>query len=146
MTAGDRNAGTCADRFAASEHRANRFHGQLVHGHADQRQREQRAGAHRVHVRDRIGRGNCAEVECIVDDGHEKIRRRDDRLRVIEAIHGGIVRRFGADEQILRHDTRRFREQLAQHTGRNLAAASAAVTEPGEANGGVVGSVHDRGW
>ena len=48
--------------------------------HADQRQREQRARAHRVDVRQRVGRGDAAEVVRVVDDRHEEVGRRDDRV------------------------------------------------------------------
>ena len=120
VAAGDRDAGRCADRFAAVQDAADRLHRQLVDRHADQRQREQRRAAHRVDVRDRVRCGDAAEVERIVDDRHEEVGGRDDRLLVVQPIHRRVVGRFDADEQLLR-----------QIDARNAPCASMSRNTPG---------------
>ena len=102
VAAGDRNARGCAHGFAAVEDAADRLDRQLVDRHADERQREQRRAAHRVDVRDRVGRGDPAEVVRIVDDGHEEVGRRDDRLALVQLVDGGVVGGLDADEERLR--------------------------------------------
>ena len=91
VAAGDRDAGARADRLAAFEDPADRLERQLVHRHADERQREERLPAHRVHVGDGVGRGDRAEVERIVDDRHEEVGGGDDRLRVVDLVDRGVV-------------------------------------------------------
>src|SRR6185369_12164348 len=78
VATGDGNSGGGANGFAAVEDVADRLDRQLVDRHADERQREERRRSHRVDVRDRVRRGDPAEVERIVDDRHEEVRRRDD--------------------------------------------------------------------
>jgi hypothetical protein len=101
VTAGDRDAGARTHRLAAFENLADRVHRQLVDRHADQRQCEQRRAAHRVDVRDGIGCRDRAEIEGVVDDRHEEVGRRDDRLRVIDPVDRRVVRRLDADQQLL---------------------------------------------
>ncbi len=55
--------------------------------------------AHRIDIGDRVGRGDRAEIERIVDDRHEKIGRRDDRLTLVQLVDRRIVGRLDADEQ-----------------------------------------------
>ena len=106
MAAGDRNAGPGADRLAAVEDAADGVDRQLVDRHADQRQREQRRAAHRIDVGDRVGRGDGAEVERVVDDRHEEVGRRDDRLVLVDPVDGGVVGGLDADQQLRRHQRR----------------------------------------
>jgi hypothetical protein len=68
---------------------------------------------------------------------------RDDRLVLVDLIHGGIVGRLDADKQLFRKDRRsRFRDDLLEHGRRNLAAAAAAMGERREAQRHRIGSVH----
>ncbi len=98
-------------------------------------ERENRLAAHRVDVRERVGRGDAPEVVRIVDDGREEIGGRDDRLLVVETIHRRVVARLDPDEQVLRQPAdRRLGEDLGEHGGRDLAAAAAAVGELGKAD------------
>ena len=128
------NAGLGADRLAPLEYPADSLHWQPVDRHADQRQREQRRGAHRIDVADRVRRRDAAEVERIVDDRHEEVGRRDQRLLVVELVDRGVVRGLDADEKLFRHDPRhRLGNDLLQYRGRDLAAAAAAVAELGKA-------------
>ncbi len=143
VASGDGNAGARAYRFAAVEDAADGVDRQLVDGHADERQREERRAAHCVDVGDRIGRRDHAEIVRIVDDRHEEIGRRDDRLPLVELVDRGVVGGFETDQQCFWHRTAAGAPQdLAKHRGRDLAPASAAVTERGEAKRGAVGSVH----
>ena len=102
VAAGDRNAGARAHGFAAVEDAADRLDRQLVDGHPDERQREERRAAHRVDVGDRVGRGDRAEVVRIVDDRHEEVGRRDDGLAFVQLEDRGVVRGLDADQQLLR--------------------------------------------
>ena len=105
VAAGDGNAGSLADRFAAVEDSAHRLERQLVDRHRHQRQREERTPAHGVDIRDGVGRGDRAEVERIVDDRHEEIGRRDDRLILADLIDRRVVARLDADQQLARDET-----------------------------------------
>ena len=100
VTAGDRNPGALADGFPTFENSPDRVDRQLVDRHRHERQREQRPAAHGVHVRNGIGRGDGAEVEGIVDDRHEEVRRRDNRLVFADAVHRRIVAGLDPDQQI----------------------------------------------
>ena len=104
--------------------------GHFADRHAEQRQRHERLAAHRIDVRDRVGRRDAAEIVRIVDDRHEEIGGRDDRLRVVQAIDRRVVARLGADEQIREGAReRRLRQDFAQQRWRELAASAAAVRE-----------------
>ena len=144
VAAGDRDAGLRAHRLAAFEDLADHAHRQLLERHADQRERHDRARAHRVDVGDRVGRGDAAEVVRVVDDRREEIGGGDQRLRVVQAVDRGVVRGLGADQKILgqKPAQRHRREHLGQDRRRDLAAAAAAVAELGEAN--LFGCVHKR--
>lgn len=112
----DRDAGFGAQGFAAIENTTDRIDGQSVDRHADYRQREQGCAAHGVHVRQRVGRGDGSEVERIIDDGHEKIRGRDDRLAVIDAVDRRVVGCLDTDQKIAGDDSRRRSgDDVAQH-------------------------------
>ena len=104
---------------------------QLVERHADHRQREDRPAAHGIDVGNRVGRGDAAEIERIVDDGREEIGGGDDGLLVVELVHRRVVAGFDADQQILRAWLRSgvFGQKFGQHGRRDFAAAAAAVGE-----------------
>jgi hypothetical protein len=74
--------------------------GKLVHRHADQREREERRAAHRVHVGDRVGRGDAPKSYGSSTIGMKKSVRRDDRLLVVDAVDRGVVGRLDADQQL----------------------------------------------
>ena len=109
--------------------------------HADQRQRHDRLAAHGVHVGDRVGGGDAAEVVGIVDDRHEEIGGGDQRLLVVELVDGCVVGGFDAHQQLgwQRHAGRALQD-LGQHAGRDLAAAAATVRQRSEAGLGSCGS------
>jgi hypothetical protein len=67
----------------------------------------------------------------------------DNRLAVVQSVHGGIVRRFDADQQLFRQQARRrFGDQLPQYARGDLAAAATAMTEFGQADRRRSGGVH----
>ncbi len=116
---------------------ADRFDRQLVDRHPDERQREERRAAHRVDVGDRVGRRDRAEVARIVDDRHEEVGGRDDRLPLVQPVDGRIVRRLDPDQQRFgNRGAAGLGDDLLQQRGRDLAAASAAVAELREAKRG----------
>ena len=86
-----------ANRFTALNDFSDDVERQFVYRHADQRQRHDRCAAHGVHVGNRIGRGNPAEVIRVIDNRHEEVRGRDQRLLVIEFINSGVIGGFDAD-------------------------------------------------
>ena len=136
MAAGDGNAGRLAHRLAAGEDLPDDVVGQLADRHADDGQREQRPPAHGIDVGQRIGGGDAAELERVVDDGHEEIGGRHDRLLVVQPVHGGVVAMLDAHQQVgigrcqMRGEGG-VGEDVAQHGWRDLAAAAAAVGELG---------------
>ncbi len=134
VAAGDRDARLATDRLAAADDLADLLGRQLVDRHRDQGQGHDRPAAHRIHVADRVGRGDAAEVERVVDDRHEEVGRRDQRLLVVELVDGGVVGGLDADHQLRRHQAAGARaKDFGKDTGRDLAAAAAAVREAGEA-------------
>ena len=129
-----------ADRLAAGEDLPDDAVGQLADRHADDGQREQRPPAHGIDVGQRIGGGDAAELVGVVDDGHEEVGGRHDRLFVVQPVDGGVVAVLDADQQvgIGRCQVRRERgigQDVAQHRRRDLAAAAAAVGKLGQPDG-----------
>jgi hypothetical protein len=111
--------------------------GSFADRHADHGQRKQRPATHRVDVRERVGGGDAAKVECVVYNRHEEVGCRHHRLRVVQLVHGGVVARLGADEQLwCDHcaETARFREQVTQNSRCNLASASATMRQLSQTN------------
>eukprot|EP01137_Pigoraptor_chileana_P023878 Opistho-2@7252 len=146
VAARDRDAGGAAHVLPAFEDLADGLGGQHVDGHAHERQRHDGRAAHGVHVADGVGGGDAAEVVRVVDDGHEEIGGGDQRLLVVELVHGGVVGGLDAHQQLLGHGHRAGAlEDFAEHAGGDLAAAAAPVREAGEARlggGGFQGCVH----
>jgi hypothetical protein len=128
MPAGDRDARLGADRFAPGGDALDHVQRQSSDRHAEQGQGENRLPAHGVHVGNRIGRRDAAEVVGIVDDRHEKIGGRHDRLPVVELVDCGVLVVFDTREQRSGQRAQwRGLEDFRQYPGRDLAAAAAAV-------------------
>jgi hypothetical protein len=137
MSARERNAGVRAHRLAALQHCGNHVMRQHVDRHSDDGERHQRFAAHCIDVGERVGRRNAAEVERIVDDRHEEVCGRDDRLLVVQLVDGGVVGGIVADEQVREERQRRAAfEQVSEQAGGDFAAAPAAVRQAGEAGRG----------
>ena len=110
--------------------------GQHVDRHAHQRQRQDRPAAHRIDVADRVGGGDAAEVERVVDDRHEEVGGGDQRLLVVELVDGGVVGGLDADQQLLGHrHRRRALEDLA--TARRARSCSRSRRRATARSGGV---------
>ena len=105
VAARDGDAGRAAHVLAAAHDLADDFDGQLVDGHGDQRERHDGFAAHRVDVADGVGGGDAAELIRVVDDRHEEVGGRDERLFVVQAVDGGVVGGLDADHQFLRNQS-----------------------------------------
>src|SRR5208282_6570675 len=80
----------------------------------------------------------AAEIKWIIDDRHEKIRGCNDRLIIVEAIYGGIVRCVGTDQEVgIMPARQRVLEQFGEHAWRDLAAAAAAMRERSQSRPGI---------
>ena len=55
--------------------------------------------AHGINITDGVGRGDPSEIKWIVQDGHEKVRRADQRSPVPEINHRGIIPKGIPDQQ-----------------------------------------------
>ena len=116
MTARDRDPGRGAHRLAAGEDPADHLERQLVERHADQRQGEDRARAHGVDVRQRVGRSDAAEVERIVDDrGVDLGGRRIIKKKIEHVDRGGGVG-LHSTRQVGRHGADRMSATAQHHT------------------------------
>jgi GNAT superfamily N-acetyltransferase len=100
VAAGQRDAGFGAHGAAAANHFAGHFRRQHVDRPAEDGDGHQRVAAHGVDVADGVGGGDAAEVEGIVDDGHEEVGGRDHAAFVVQGVHGGVVARGVADPQL----------------------------------------------
>ena len=140
VTAGHGYAGRCTDRCTALQDFAHHFGRDLVHGHAEDSERHDRFAAHRIDVRNGIGRSDASEVVRIVDHRHEEVRRGDDAGVLVLLPYRGVVSRLGADEKLLVscHGWL-VGQQLLQNRRRELAAATTAVGEACQAD---LGNVH----
>ena len=73
---------------------------QRVARKVDDVQGEQRPRAHGVDVAQRVGRGDTAPGEGVVDDGRDVVDRGHQRHVGADLIHGGVVRQRGADQGV----------------------------------------------
>ena len=130
MSPRDRDPGFRADGIAASQDFPHVFDGELAKRHPENSQRHQRLAAHRVDIRNRIRRGDPAEVEGIVNHGHEKVCRRDNAGVVIDAPHSRVVARFGPYEEPGKLQWRLLSvEQFLKNGRRKFAPAAAAMSQ-----------------
>src|SRR5205085_10202309 len=86
MSARDRDVRLSANRLSAGDDALYRFDRDLRYRHPQQRKRHERRAAHSIDIRDRVRSRNASEVERIIDDRHEEISRRDDRLTFVDSI------------------------------------------------------------
>ena len=139
MAAGDGDSSFRRHCRAAAQDFADHGCGHAVDRHAEDREGEDRLSAHRVDVGERVGRGDAAEVERVVDHRHEEVGGRDDAGLVVEPPHRRVVAGLRSDQQTGEGRRRRLLgEELAQHGRRQLAAAAAAMGERGQAKDGSV--------
>ena len=113
--------------------RAYHFNRKLADWHSDDRQRHDGRAAHRIYIRQRIGRGYAPEVERVIDDGHEKIGGGDDRLMIVQAVYGSVIAGFRANQQIgKQHLIFGFTKNFLQQGWRDFAAAAASMRQLGQ--------------
>jgi hypothetical protein len=131
VTSGDERAGFTRDGLAALEHAREHRQWQLLDRPPDEVEREDRASAHRVHVGERVRRGDASPVVGVVDDRCEEVGREDQRGALVELVYRGVVAGRGADEQ--RWVGGKHRLEVAHHlrefAGPELARAPGAVAE-----------------
>ncbi len=146
MAAGDRDAGLRGDARATLQDLAHHLGGDLAERHAEDRQRHHRPAAHGIDVGNGVGGGDAAEFERVVDHRHEEVGGGDQAVLAVEIPHRGVVAGLGADQKLgERAGGRLLGQQFAQHRGRQLAPAPAAMGEGGQAERGGVRSVC-RAW
>ncbi len=135
MAAGNRNTGSATDGFATLQNLADGFQWQGVDRHADDGQRKEGRAAHGVDIGNGIGGRDTTEIVGIIDDGHEEVGRRDNRLLRVDLVDRSIVAGFGADQQLRRDDARRGTgENLLQDGRRNFASAAATMGQLGQSD------------
>ena len=116
VTAGQRYAGSGACLACAAQDFARDGRVELVERPAENRDRHDRLGAHRIDVADRVDGRDAAEVERIVHNRHEEVRRADDGLIVVDAIDGRVIACVVAHEQPrVARLSRHALENLGQH-------------------------------
>ncbi len=100
MAAEDGDAGLPGLGLAPCENPGQLLQGELVAGEANDIQGKQRRGPHGVNIGEGIGRGDLAELVGVVDDGGEEIDALDENPAIGQAVCGGVVGVFVADEDI----------------------------------------------
>ena len=131
MPPGDRDTRLTGHRLATGEYPPDGVVRQAVDRHPDQGKRKQRAPAHRVDVGDRVCRGDPPKFVRVVDDRHEKISGRNDRLALVQPPYRGIVRGLDTHQQIGEVPGQpfgegRIRQNLLEHRRRDFATAATA--------------------
>ena len=91
VTASNRHTRRRTHGCAARQDLADHLHRHHAHRHAHDREGEDRRCPHGIDVREGVGRGDAAEFERIVDHRHEEVRRRHQRLGIVQTPHGGVV-------------------------------------------------------
>ena len=136
VTTGQRDTRLFTGGATAVDHLARHFRSQLVDGPAEDRDGHHRRTAHGVDIADRIGGGDAAELERVVDDGHEKVGRADHRAAVAQVVGRRVVARLVAHQQarVGAHGEAAVKD-LLQQLGRDLAAAAGTVAVFGHADG-----------
>ena len=96
-------------------------------------ERRARRAAHRIHVAERIGRGDPAEEVRVVDDRREEVDGLDQRRSVTPPIHAGIVGRPVVDKDAIVGGRRQVAEDGIELGRRQFAGAAGAVGVVGQA-------------
>ena len=122
-------------RFAAAAQDLLQHPGaQQVAREGHQVEGEERACAHGVDVRERVGRGDATEVERIVHDGREEVHRGHERTVGIEAVDGRVVRLAAVHEDGRVVEGDQVTQDLRQLGGAELAGSAGAVRKLAEAD------------
>jgi hypothetical protein len=116
---------------------------QHLHGKRGERQCDDRAAAHRVDIRERVRRRDRAEEPRIVDDRGEEVDRLDDRLPSAEPVHGGVVRRLVADQEVRVREGGKLLQKRGEVELTDLAGSTGARRERRQ-RGMALGKRHGR--
>ena len=120
----------------ATQHLGQQLHRQDAARPADQVDGDDRPSAHRVHVRQRVGRGDPAPVVGVVDDGGEEVRGGDDcqvsPISRANPDHGRVVPALQADQHVPASLADQPADRVLQFPRRDLAGAAAAVRVSGQ--------------
>jgi len=127
VSAGNHRAGLVHDVGAPAQDVRKPVVVDIAVGVAHQVEGRQRLAAHRVHVAERVGGGDAAEVVRVVHQRREEIGRQDEGRVLVETIHARVVERLRPDEQV----GMPLRAEPAQHLRhavlRQLAGSPGAV-------------------
>jgi|GEM_PF-829487 len=131
VPAGGHVAALRRDLGRSGEHVLQHAGGQFTGVPADEVEGEQRAAAHRVHIRDGIDRGHPPPGARVIDDGRDEIGRRHQGAVVAQPPDRRVIAGLHADQQIrvTRVDMAQYLRQLARG---ELAGSTGAVAELGE--------------
>ncbi|BDB39771.1 hypothetical protein IWGMT90018_02170 [Mycobacterium kiyosense] len=131
MSADHRAAGLGCHRQSAAQHLGHQLQRQQVPRPADQVDRDHRAAAHRIDVRQRVGRGDPAPVVGVVDDGREEVGG-GQHGKIANQDGGRVVSVVQPDEHVGAGLTGQAPDRLFEFARRDLAGAAAAVRVAGE--------------
>ena len=95
-------------------------------------ERGDRTSAHREDVGERVGRGDLAVGEWIVDDRGKEIDRLHEGAIAIETENARVVGRWGTDEHVAVCDTAGADAKLAQGLLAQLGSSAGAGRERGQ--------------
>ena len=98
VAAGEDAARLADLRGRSLEHRRERRLREVL-GERGDRQREQHPPAHREHVGQRVGGGDLAIRDRVVDERRKEVERAEDRQVVRDAVRGGVVGRLEAGDE-----------------------------------------------
>ena len=128
VAAGKRDPRSRTGISSASQHLSGDCSVELVHRPAQDSYGQNRLSAHRVDVADCIHGSYRTEVKWIVHDRHEKVRRADDRLIVVDLVYGSIIASLIADEQTrVMNLGWNFLQDFGKNGRRDLTAATRSV-------------------
>ena len=135
VAADDERAGFVDLVLPAAEDVGEHVEREPIRGKADDVERGERLAAHRVHVRERVRRGDLAERVRIVDDGREEVDRLHEREIFRQLKHAGVVEGLAPDEQPRVRFDRDAGEGLREIETSELRGASRAPRERRESGG-----------
>src|SRR5205814_9298253 len=98
VTSDDSYTGRTGDSAAAANNLFEQSFAQQLAWEADEVERKQWPGAHRIDVGQRVRGGDAAEVVRVVNNGREEIRRRDNRAARIDPVNSRVVGKLCIDE------------------------------------------------
>jgi hypothetical protein len=127
MAANNGDTGFARDLTAAAENLTEQVLMETVARKADDVQGKERPGAHRIKIRERIGRGDAAEVERIIDDGREKVDGRHECPVSGDPVHGSVVYRTRIDEYGRVSEWNHVAQHLRQLGGAEFTGSTRAV-------------------